>query len=128
VDLITNSGHGGSFDVETRTSNGPVTLEYTDMPVNAVLKSETRTSNSATRVKLHSAFEGSFDVDTSNAAAVLKELPAEDPSGQGRPRAVIQRQEKHRVRGSVHWGQSNEEQTEGRATVKTSNGRMELVI
>lgn len=126
VDLITPSGHGGIFDVETRTSNGHVTLEYTNMPVNAVLKSETQSSNAAMNVKLHSNFEGSFDVDTSNAAVMLKELHAEDPSGQGRRRAVTQRREKYRLRGSAYWDENKE--IEGRATVKTSNGRVELVI
>ncbi|KAG1746397.1 hypothetical protein EDB19DRAFT_1873521 [Suillus lakei] len=126
VDLVTNSGHGGIFDVETRTSNGPVNLKYTDMPVNSILRSETRSSNAAMSVKLHSTFEGSFDVDTSNAAIMLKELPVEDPSGQGRRREVTQRRERYRLRGSAHWGESKE--IKGHATVKTSNGRVELVI
>ncbi|KAG2153221.1 hypothetical protein DEU56DRAFT_773780 [Suillus clintonianus] len=126
VDLITHSGHGGIFDVETRTSNGPVTLEYTDVPVDSILRSETRSSNAAMSVKLHSTFQGSFDVDTSNAAAMLKELPVEDPSGQGRRRKVTQRRERYRLRGSAYWGESKE--IEGHATIKTSNGRVELVI
>ncbi|KAG1781995.1 hypothetical protein EV702DRAFT_1068744 [Suillus placidus] len=126
VDLVTHSGHGGIFDVETHTSNGPVALEYTDMPVNSILRSETRSSNAAMSVKLYSTFEGSFDVDTSNAAVMLKELPVEDPSGQGRRREVTQRRERYRLRGSAYWGESKE--LEGYATVKTSNGRAELVI
>jgi len=127
VDLITDSGLGGIFDVETRTSNGAVSLEYTDMPLNAALTSGTRSSNAATTVKLHRAFEGSFEVATSNAAAILKELPVEDPSGQGRRRVVTQTHEKYRARGSAYWSDSSRE-TEGRATVTTSNGRVELVI
>ncbi|OAX40225.1 hypothetical protein K503DRAFT_687958 [Rhizopogon vinicolor AM-OR11-026] len=126
VDLITHSGQGGTFEVEAHTSNGAVSLEYTDMPVNAVLKSETKSSNAGASVKLHSAFEGSFEVATSNAAAILKELPAEDPSGQGRRRAVSQRRDKFSARGSAYWSEGR--QIEGRATVKTSNGRVELVI
>ncbi|KAG1878801.1 hypothetical protein F4604DRAFT_2000051 [Suillus subluteus] len=126
VDLVTHSGQGGIFDVETRTSNGPVTLAYTDMPVNSILRSEARSSNAAMSVKLYSTFEGSFDVETSNAAAVLKELPVEDPSGQGRRREVTQRRERYRLRGSAYWGESKE--IEGHATVKTSNGRVDLVI
>lgn len=128
MDLITDSGLGGIFDVETRTSNGAISLEYTDMPLNAVLTSGTRSSNAATTVKLHRAFEGSFEVATSNAAAILKELPVEDPSGQGRRRVVTQTREKYRVRGSTYWSDSSSRQTEGRATVTTSNGRVELVI
>ncbi|KAG1723123.1 uncharacterized protein EDB91DRAFT_1255762 [Suillus paluster] len=126
VDLITRSGNGGIFDVQTHTSNGHVSLEYTDMPVNALLTSDTGSSNAAISLKLHSNFEGSFDVNTSNAAALFKELPVEDPSGQGRRRAVTQRQERYRLRGSAYWDESKK--TEGRATVKTSNGRVELVI
>lgn len=130
VDLITHSGQGGIFDVDTHTSNGAVTLEYIDMPVNAVLKSETRSSNAASRVELHSAFEGSFEVVTSNAAATIKETPAEDPSGEGRRRVVTRRQEKYRAGGSAYWGETegSRRQRQGRATVVTSNGRVELVI
>jgi hypothetical protein len=126
IDLITHSGQDGIFDVETHTSNGAVTLEYNDMPINAVLMSEATSSNAASIVKLHSAFEGSFEVSTSNAAATLKELSAEDPSGQGRRRVVTQNREKNRVRGSAHWSDSR--QPKGRAVVRTSNGRVELVI
>ncbi|KAG2137331.1 hypothetical protein BD769DRAFT_1437725 [Suillus cothurnatus] len=126
VDLVTHSGHGGIFDVETHTSNGHVTLEYTDMPINSILRSEARSSNAAMSVKLYSTFEGSFDVMTSNAAATLKELAVEDPSGQGRRRAVTQRRERYHIQGSAYWSGSKE--IEGHATVKTSNGRAELVI
>lgn len=126
IDLVTHSGLGGIFDVETRTSNGPVTLEYTDMPVDSILRSEARSSNAAMSVKLYSTFEGSFDIETSNAAAMLKELSVEDPSGQGRRREVTQRRERCRLRGTAYWGESKE--IEGYATVKTSNGRVELVI
>lgn len=126
VDLVTHSGHGGIFDVETHTSNGHVTLEYTDMPINSILRSEARSSNAAMSVKLYSTFEGSFDVMTSNAAATLKELAVEDPSGQGRRRAVTQRRERYHIQGSTYWSGSKE--IEGHATVKTSNGRAELVI
>ncbi|KAG2142313.1 uncharacterized protein EDB93DRAFT_1241632 [Suillus bovinus] len=128
VDLVTHSGHGGIFDVETHTSNGRVALEYTDIPVDSILRSETRSSNAATSVKLYSTFEGSFDVETSNSAATFKELPVEDPSGQGRRREVTQRRERYRLRGSAHWGDSENRKIEGYATVKTSNGRAELVI
>jgi hypothetical protein len=126
VDLVTHSGHGGIFDVETHTSNGHVTLEYTDMPINSILRSEARSSNAAMSVKLYNTFEGSFDVMTSNAAATLKELVVEDPSGQGRRRAVTQRRERYHIQGSTYWSGSKE--IEGHATVKTSNGRAELVI
>ncbi|KAG2358083.1 hypothetical protein BDR07DRAFT_1489853 [Suillus spraguei] len=108
VDLVTNSGHGGIFDVATHTSNGHTSLEYTDMPVNSILRSESRSSNAPMNVKLYSTFEGSFDVATSNAAALLKELPVVDPSGQGRRREVTQRQERYRLRGSAYWGKSGE--------------------
>ncbi|KAG2055530.1 hypothetical protein BDR06DRAFT_1045063 [Suillus hirtellus] len=128
VDLVTDSGHGGIFNVETRTSNGRVALEYTDMPVNSILKSETHSSNAAMSVKLYSTFEGSFDLQTSNAAATLKELPVEDPSGQGRRREVTQRRERYRLRGSAHWGNSENKASGGYVTVRTSNGRAELVI
>lgn len=126
VDLVTYSGHGGIFDVQTRTSNGPVTLEYTDMPINSILRSEARSSNAAMSVKLHSAFEGSFHVDTSNAAVTLTEMSVEDPSGQGRRREVTQRRERYHLRGSAYWGESK--QNKGHAKVNTSNGRVELKI
>lgn len=103
-----------------------MTLEYTDMPINAVLTCEATSSNAAAIVKLHNAFEGSFEVSTSNAPATLKELSAEDPSGQGRRRVVTQKREKNRARGSAYWSDSRE--PKGRAVVRTSNGRVELVI
>jgi len=128
VELITHSGQGGIFNVGAHTSNGEVTLEYPDMPINAVLRSDARSSNAEAIVKLHSAFEGSFEAVTSNGAARLKELPAEDPSGLGRRRVVKQTRAKSNARGSVYWGEDGRRETEGRATVITSNGRVELVI
>lgn len=126
VNLITHSGYGGIFDVKTRTSNGPVTLEYTGMPINSTLRSETHSSNAAMSVKLYSTFEGSFDVGTSNAQAILNELPAEDPSGEGRRREVTHRRERYRLQGSAYWDKKKD--IVGYATVRTSNGRVKLTI
>lgn len=127
VDLVTHSGHGGSFVIETRTSNGPVTFEYTDMPVNSSLKSHISSSNAAVKVKLHSNFEGSFNIATSNAPAKLEKLTVGDPSGQGRQRQVMVTQKRqNKLEGSAYWSESKE--INGHSTVNTSNGRVQLVI
>lgn len=129
VDLVTHSGHGGSFNVETRTSNAPVTFEYTDMPVNSSLNSRIGSSNAAVNVKLYSTFEGSFNMATSNGKAILEKLTVEDPSGQGRHRQVTVTQrprEQNKLEGSAYWSESKE--ANGHSTVNTSNGHVKLVI
>jgi hypothetical protein len=131
VDLVTNSGHGGSFNVETRTSNAAVTFEYTDMPVNSSLNSRIGSSNGAVDVKLHSTFEGSFNMATSNGKAILEELTVEDPSGQGRHRLVTATRGprgQNKLEGSAYWSESKEINGHSTSTVNTSNGRVKLVI
>ncbi|KAG1758340.1 hypothetical protein EDD22DRAFT_910941 [Suillus occidentalis] len=109
VDLVTHS-------VETRTSNAPITFEYTDMPVNSSLNSRIGSSNAAVDA-------------TSNGRAILEKLTVEDPSGQGRHRQVTATQsqrERNKLEGSAYWSESKE--IDGYSTVNTSNGRVKLVI
>ncbi|KIJ59790.1 hypothetical protein HYDPIDRAFT_118152 [Hydnomerulius pinastri MD-312] len=130
VALDTHSGTGGLFDVKAHSSNGRVSLEYEDSPLDARLTSRVTTSNSQASVKMHPAFEGSFEVTSSNIGPALIQNRVSDPSGKGRERFVKQNRSGNRISGSVYWAERSgaRKDIKGSSSVQTSNSRASLEL
>ncbi|OCH93526.1 hypothetical protein OBBRIDRAFT_724741 [Obba rivulosa] len=117
---------GGSFDVDARTSNGFITLQVPEIPVDSTINVDARTSNKPARVALGPAYEGEFLLRTSNASPSVKRNDrAEDPSGQGRRRRLFVSQVKGNVQGEVLWGDKRREGT-GNVQIRSSNREVVL--
>ncbi|KAF8555008.1 hypothetical protein OG21DRAFT_961924 [Imleria badia] len=128
VSLTTPSGSGGNFIVTSRSSNGEIKLQYDDAPTGARLISDAQTSNAGTSVAMHPAYEGTYEVTTSNSRPLVRDTRPDDPSGRGRRRVVNQTTTRGTVSGRVHWvgGQDGRRGAEGASTVHTSNARASL--
>ncbi|KAF8128160.1 hypothetical protein EV363DRAFT_1340877 [Boletus edulis] len=127
VSLTTASGSGGNFVVTARSSNGGVKLQYNDAPTGARLVSDARTSNAAAEVAMHPAYEGTYEVSTSNAQPVVRDTRPADPEGRGRRRVVDQKALRGIVSGRVYWvREDGSRRVEGVSTVHTSNARASL--
>jgi hypothetical protein len=126
VSLSADSNWEGKFDVSATTSNAKLNLEYDDAPVNARLTSKAKTSNGRASVKMHPAFEGTFELKTSNASPVLRDVRPSDPSGRGRRRTLNQYQNKKTISGSVYWVDWNGRggELKSSSTVATSNAQV----
>lgn len=119
------------YDVDVRTSNGRLEVNYGKSPVNATLRFEGTTSNSPATASLHPAYQGTFKVQTSNSAAQLIEHSVPDPSGRGRTRKVVRNSvSKTGFSGSVEWvGDGDKDSTpKGTVSLTTSNSRAALVL
>lgn len=94
------------------------------------LVSDARTSNAAASVAMHPAFEGTYEVSTSNARPVVRDTHPADPAGRGRRRVMEQRSAHGRgsVEGRVYWagGGHDGRRVEGSSIVHTSNARASL--
>ena len=119
--LSSASGSGGTFNVTTRTSNGPLLVTFPDSPVNSTLNLDAHSSTSLVTIALHAAYEGSFDLHTSLAQASIRErVGVEDPTGEGRKRHVdIKRIVRGSASGNIYWGEG-ERKNEGSVTASTS--------
>ncbi|KAI6119260.1 hypothetical protein EDD17DRAFT_1594587 [Pisolithus thermaeus] len=126
--LSTPSNTGGAFEVSARTSNSPIFLRYADSPLDSFLASSAVTSNSDACVKMHSTFEGSFELTTSNSSSSLKVRRGdEDPAGRGRQRVVAQHKTGNVTSGTVSWGPGVRYPC-GSTSVRSSNGRVSLEV
>jgi len=121
VSLISQTNAGGTFKVSARSSNSPIFLQYTEAPPTSILTSNVTTSNGEALVKMHSTFEGTFEVVTSNASSVLKASRGAD----GR-RVIHQRKVGSSIVGSVSWGERR--RLRGSTSVRSSNGRVSLEV
>ncbi|EIW78782.1 hypothetical protein CONPUDRAFT_138151 [Coniophora puteana RWD-64-598 SS2] len=123
---------GGSYSIDTRTSNGGLALNFGSSPVDSHLDVVAWTSNAPASVVLHPAFEGRYHADTSNAGATLMRTNTKDPSGKGRERVIREdvglRQTE--VGGVVFWDDedSSDKADKGSVRVSSSNKLVTLVI
>lgn len=125
---LTDDSIGGTFDITASTSNGPVDIVYPSTPVNSTLKFDAHSSNSPVRTTLHTAYEGSYSVATSNwnKPAVHFNDNAEDPSGDGRKRTLeTVSLGKGNQNGHVYWG-SGDRKSVGSMRLSTSNAGVQL--
>lgn len=113
--------------VKSRTSNGATKLQYEDAPSRARLLSEVRTSNGPASVVMHPAFEGTYEVSTSNSRPVVVDTHPTDPTGAGRRRVVNQTTSRSAVSGRAYWvGRDGMDRGESTCTVHTSNAPASL--
>jgi len=96
---------GGQFAVVTSTSNGSLNLVFPIAPVHSILSLNGKTDNKSADVKLHPAFEGVFQLKTSNGqATVAHDVHEPDPAGEGRIREVrLDKSEPTAIDGSIAW-------------------------
>ncbi|KAI6106190.1 hypothetical protein EDD16DRAFT_196987 [Pisolithus croceorrhizus] len=128
ITLSTPSNTGGAFEVSARTSNSPISLRYADSPLESFLASSAVTSNSDACVKMHSTFEGSFELTTSNSSSSLKVRRGDvDPAGRGRQRVVAQHRAGNVTSGTVSWGPEVRYPL-GSTSVRSTNGRVSLEV
>ncbi|TFK50921.1 hypothetical protein OE88DRAFT_1747839 [Heliocybe sulcata] len=123
----TASSHtGGSFKSTLTTKNGRIDVSHPDAPVDALLDFTASSTNSGVTVQLHPAYEGGFELGTSNARAVVDvggKVP--DPKRRGRERRVWQEGgQRGAVRGEVYW--EEERRGAGRVVVRSSNSPVML--
>lgn len=134
IGLTSDKGIGGSFDVATGTSNGPLDIKFPEAPVNSTLKLYGKTSNAGVSVSLNPAYEGSFLLKTSNIfkPRINEDKNVVDPSGKNRKRSLnIKKAKRKVVFGVVFWEEATEELEEvskpaGTVYLRTSNANVDL--
>ncbi|KAF8480218.1 hypothetical protein DFH94DRAFT_692559 [Russula ochroleuca] len=140
--LSTTGGESNSsFIVHTRTSNSPLAVNFTDQPLNSLLKLDAHTSNSPAHVHLAPAFEGRFKLRTSIFPVVVSpDADVEDPAGLGRKRVVNVKTVGHGsgvVFGDVTWVPQGEELADeideevaptGKVEISTRNSPLHLSL
>lgn len=116
------TAHGTNSTVTIFTSNGHLVTNVLDMPVDAVLNLDARTSNNKANLSVPPSFEGTFHLSTFSSQSRLNEYnQVEDPKGEGRKRSAITRTTGKGIRaGNIYW----DEKAMNRGSVKlsTSNG------
>lgn len=120
---------GGSFNVNARSSNGPINVNYRTIPVNAILNYNGATSNAMIRSQLHEAYEGEFLIKSSPwfAADVEMNESKDDPAAKGRTRRLESRQVRRGVsEGNVWWEPRNKKR--GSVTIATTNSPAKLSL
>lgn len=98
-------GANSAFAVQSISSNGRLDLAFPTQPLNSYLSLDAKTSNARADVGLHPAYEGSFQLRTSNRSPALEDEKPRDPSGQGRRRRInYQVLNGGVLNGQVQWG------------------------
>jgi hypothetical protein len=128
VSLVTNAHSGGDFVVSGTTSNGRLAIAVPGSPAGSKLSLAARTSNEPAEVHLHNAYQGSFDISTSNFKPEVKQVDEKgdqrqieyEGSGGGR------RGGNGAVKGYVYEEEKNREL--GNVVVRTSNAPAVLWI
>lgn len=132
ISLISEEGTGGSFDVTTSTSNGPLDIEFPAAPPDSILNFGGKTSNAEASVSLNPAYEGSFFLHASNVfkPRINQDTTVVDPSGRNRKRSlnIEQGKKKKIVSGEVFWDDATEQEVSkaGSVFVRTSNANLDL--
>ena len=127
ISLDSSQSTGGSFNVNTRTSNKALSITYDASPFDSILRHKAQTSNSPATVHLHSAYEGPFSFRSSNIPPSIIDNHVSDPSGQGRPRSVNIFRTRDHTMGKVYWG--SDKQLDGaNVDISSSNSRAQLIL
>jgi len=128
ISLVSSKTTNGSFNVNATTSNQPLMLNYDTSPVDSILHSRARTSNSPATVSHHSAFEGTIALQSTIFPPSIDKREVEDPSGQGRHRSLeISRVARGVLAGVVYWGMDRKEIT-GFTEVISTNSPVHLQV
>jgi len=132
ISLISEKGIGGSFDITTGTSNGPLDIKFPEAPSDSILKFGGKTSNAAVSVSLNPAYEGSFLLHSSNIfkPRIIEDKTVVDPSGRNRKRSLnIKQAGRKVVSGEVFWDDATEQEVSkaaGSVYLRTSNANIDL--
>jgi hypothetical protein len=88
-------------------------VNFTDSPVDSRLLLKANSTLSSVDLQLHSAYEGRFFLETSLSRPDVVVREVEDPSGQGRKRAIGVRAVKgNKIDGQVSWSEAGKERGE----------------
>jgi hypothetical protein len=113
--------------VNATTANSPIKLNYDSSPVDSILFSRARTSNSPVTIRHHIAFEGTISVQSTLFPPVIEQNDAEDPSGKGRPRSVEIVKVATGIRmGAVYWDKKKE--VTGSTEITSTNSPIHLQV
>ncbi|KIK05412.1 hypothetical protein K443DRAFT_130445 [Laccaria amethystina LaAM-08-1] len=120
IELVGDSKGGDARDGPTKeytilasTALGKVNVNFTDSPVDSRLLLKANSTLSSVDVQLHSAYEGRFFLETSLSRPDVVVREVEDPSGQGRKRAIGVRAVKgNKIDGEVSWSEAGKERGE----------------
>lgn len=128
VDLSAPDAEQGSFTVDGRTSNAPVSVTYHTSPGIVSLTSHLVTSNGRVDVGLPPAFEGSIYGKTSNHNPVIDYTgDISDPAGKDRHRSFERESlSGGTVRGRVSW--DGDKHAQGSLSVVTTNAPMHISL
>lgn len=128
---------GGLFEMTLMTSNAPIDLSLVSAPLNSTIQIYSTTSNSHSSAKVWRAFEGPFELSTSNAplTAEVKMNSEDDPQltlpehlDGRKPAIIVTSPNKRQVSGSFWWGETGARSTLSKATMSTSNGPLYFAI
>ena len=120
-----NSPRSPKFQVEARTSNGPVSASFATSEARAVhLDATVCTQNAPVSVALHPTFVGAFELQ---GFPFLPPVVREQSAGSGRLRSV---QRTYAGNGVVagRIAATSTAQNEGKVLVQTSNGPLQLLV
>lgn len=119
---IADSARRSAFRVEAHTANDLLDLDVSSMPAHARLTLDARTTNANARVALPAAYEGRFDVRTSNQVAFFHRREVQDPAGRGRERTIVLHNRWAATFGQIIW----DGLAMGSVDVRTTNALAEL--
>ncbi|VDC02813.1 unnamed protein product [Peniophora sp. CBMAI 1063] len=130
LDLLSAApnGKGGKFRVEAKTTNSPVVLTNEQLSLDAVLTLKARTENSPVNVHVAPAFEGTFDLSTTNNAMVVEQENKVDPAHRSRQRKISIERHDRRYTGYASWSKDEAERGNGAISIASMNGPVSLYL
>lgn len=126
MDLLASSPHvHGKYDVSASTTNDALRLAFPESPVDSTLKLSASTTNGRAVVSLNPAYEGTFDLATTQyMPKLVRHDEVSDPSGRERQRRVeITSTDRRSVTGKATW---SAKAGSGSVHVKTTNALVTL--
>ncbi|EGO21342.1 hypothetical protein SERLADRAFT_476390 [Serpula lacrymans var. lacrymans S7.9] len=121
---------GGSFSVDAKTINGPITVSYTNAPVDSVQTFNAATEGAPVAITMSSTYEGNFRLETSgDNPIVVRESDAKDPSGRGRERVLVKNpQDASLMYGTVYWDPQGPGWEGSYITIRTNRSPIWLTV
>ncbi|KAN0081363.1 hypothetical protein V8E55_008987 [Tylopilus felleus] len=107
VSLTSETSSGGEFGVDAESIHGAVEIKFTDSPVDSVLRCEVGSMVGAVQVEVHSAFEGTYSLQTMLGSKSVLQREVEDPAGRGRHRVVSLDEARGRIEGEIKWEEND---------------------
>lgn len=107
VSLTSETSSGGEFGVDAESIHGAVEIKFTDSPVDSVLRCEVGSIVGAVQVEVHSAFEGTYSLQTMLGSKSVLQREVEDPAGRGRHRVVSLDEARGRIEGEIKWEEND---------------------